>query len=337
MLLVIGSILAWRLADRVLAGDRLTRPERLERRVEMYQWQEHEESTTDKKVGGGSETTTTYTYETAWSDSPVDSSRFARSEGHENPGSFPWSQREVTAERVSLGGYRLSPGLVGKIERWQPLALSSLDPLPEDLRERARLHDGGLYFGDGAPASPKVGDVRVAFRVVEPTDVSVVAQQTGDTFRPFAAEAGGTIELLELGTVNADQMFAAAQRRNTLFTWGLRLAGFLLMAMGFAMVLRPLSVAADVLPFLGSLVGAGTGFVAFLLAGFFSLVTIAMAWIFYRPLLGGALLALAVVAVVWLVRRTRRAKAEKTRAAAPQAPPPLPPQGSPPPMPPVAG
>jgi len=318
--------------DATLADDTFgTRAQalRLARRVEMYQWKEDKSSKTTKKVGGGTETTTTYTYDKEWSDQPIDSSRFHNASGHENPGTMPWQSEEWTADRVTLGRFVLSPSLVSDIDRWQKLPVTSTDNLPPALRWKARTADGGYYFGEGSPSSPRVGDVRVSFRTVQPTDVSIVSQQTGQSFRPFQAKAGGTIELLELGTVPAASMFAAAEHQNTMLTWGLRLAGFLLMAFGFSTILRPLSVLADVLPPVGSLVGAGIGMVSFLLAAIFSLLTIAFAWVFYRPLLGVTLIVVAVVVIVYLVRRARRAKP----AVAANVPPPPPAPAVPPPPP----
>ncbi len=281
---------------------------RLERQVEMYQWQEDKKTETKKKVGGGTRTTTTYSYDKGWSERPIDSSRFHDPGGHENPGSMPWQSADWTADRVTVGAFLLSPSLVSDIDRWEARPVTGTDHLPPALRDRARNEAGGYYFGDGSPSSPRIGDVRVSFRVVKPTDVSIVSQQAGDSFHPYQAKAGGTLELLELGTVASEQMFATAERQNTLLTWALRLGGFLLMAFGFSRMLRPLSVLADVLPPVGSLVGVGLGLVSFLLATVLSLLTIAIAWVVYRPLLGISLIVLAVATIVYLVIRARRAK-----------------------------
>ena len=303
---------------------------RLERRVEMYQWQEEKHTETKKKTGGGTRTTTTYSYDKEWSERPIDSSRFHSSGGHENPQSMPWHSADWTADRVTVGAFRLSPGLVSDIDRWQALPVTGTDNLPPELRGRVRLESDGYYAGGGSPSSPEIGDVRISFRVVEPTEVSIVSRQVGESFRPYQAKAGGTVELLELGTVGAEQMFAAAERQNTLLTWGLRLVGLLLMAFGFSRMLRPLVVFADVLPPVGSLVGAGVGVVSFLLAAVISLLTIAVAWVVYRPLLGVTLIVLAVGALVYLVVRARRAKPVAAPAGArpatgPAVPPPPPP------------
>jgi hypothetical protein len=148
------------------------------------------------------------------------------------------------------------------------------------------------------PAAPQIGDTRITFKVANPTEVSVIAKQTGKTFTPYATKAGGTIELLQTGVHTAAEMIQKAQADNSMMTWILRLVGFVLMLAGLAMMLKPLSVIADVVPFLGSIVGAGIGFIAFLISAVLSLTTIAIAWIVYRPLLGGILIVVAVGLVV---------------------------------------
>jgi hypothetical protein len=61
-----------------------------------------------------------------------------------------------------------------------------------------------------------------------------------------------------------------------------------------------------VVPVLGHIVEFGTGLLAFVLALALSLITIAIAWIYYRPLLGVALLVvgLAVPLSLKFLRRS---------------------------------
>jgi hypothetical protein len=66
------------------------------------------------------------------------------------------------------------------------------------------------------------------------------------------------------------------------------------MFIGTALVFNPLKVLADVLPLAGRIVGAGTGFIAFLLSAVSATTIIALSWLWYRPLLGIALLTLAL-------------------------------------------
>ncbi len=62
------------------------------------------------------------------------------------------------------------------------------------------------------------------------------------------------------------------------------------MAIGFSLVFRPLETIADVIPIVGSLLGAGLFIFACLLSAMFSSITIAIGWIAYRPLVGIGLL-----------------------------------------------
>jgi hypothetical protein len=288
----------------------------LRRAVEMYQWKESSHSEKKKKLGGGEETVTTYTYDKAWSSSAIDSSSFKKPEGHENPGPFKVEEQMFRASQVTLGAYTLSPGLLDKMTDFQPLPITSMAGVRIARGSFAgmTISNGALYLGAN-PASPVVGDTRVSFSLVKPAVVSIVAKQVGSTFEPFPTEAGTTLEMLQLGAHSADSMFKAAMASNKMLTWILRAVGFFLIFIGVAAVFKPLSVLGDVVPFIGNLIGFGTGLVAFLIAVAISALVIAVAWLFYRPLLAIVLFAVVIGVIVLLVRR------RKPKAA---VPPPLP-------------
>lgn len=270
---------------------------KLKRSVEMYQWHEKSQSKTEKELGGGTKTVTTYTYNQEWSDKLIHSSDFKHPNGHQNPRSLPYESTQMVADKVTLGAFTLSPSLVGMINNYEPLPVSDDTPLPANLVNKAKLHDGGFYFGND-PVKPQVGNVRIKFFVAKPTEVSIVAKQIETTFEPYFAKTGGSIELLQTGSVSAQGMIQKAQEDNILLTWILRLAGFVLLLIGINLILRPLSVFADVLPLLGNIVGAGTGFISFLLAALVTCIVIAVAWLAYRPLLSGGLIAAALALAV---------------------------------------
>ncbi len=297
---------------------------KLERAVEMYQWIEKKKTETKNKVGGGTEKVTTTSYDKQWASSLKKSSGFEHPEGHQNPDSMPYSPKDFVAEKVSLGVFQLPRFFIEQIKGGAEVPISSLEQLPEEMRPRAKLHDGGLYFG-ADPAAPQVGDTRVNFSAVLPSEISVIAKQTGDTLEKYHAAAGGSLEILAMGTESAEAMFEAEKVANKTLTWILRGAGFLLMAIGLGLIARPLKVMADVLPIAGRVVGAGVGFFAFALAAIGSSITIAAAWIFYRPPIGIAVLVITGLFVFWLVKRLRKAKPGEDVAA------PVP-ADSPPPM-----
>jgi hypothetical protein len=284
---------------------------KLLREVEMYQWVESSKSESKEKLGGGKETVTTYTYETKWSGSPQDSSQFKKPEGHINPATA-YTNTTITAKHVSLGSFLLSPGLVDKINPTESLVLQNgdLDQIAASIRSQAKLADGYLYLGyQGAPEpmAPRVGDYRIRYRIV-PAEItlSIISKQIANTFEPYRAKSGRLIELVETGTVSANAMVENAQKSNQLITWLLRLLGFVLMFAGLMLCFKPLSIFAAVIPVLGRIIGAGTGLVAFLLALALSLITIAIAWIVYRPVMAIILILVAVFAVYLAIRSRKK-------------------------------
>ena len=286
---------------------------RLSREVEMYQWIEESDTTEKKKLGGGVERKTTYTYKKDWSSDLVDSSDF-REPGHDNPSAMEFLSETRQASTVTFGAFRLNERQIDSIGAAQTFQF------PADFTCRvARVQmRGSTIFVPNAEtrknalnnrdvaAQPRIGDMRVTFRVVYPHDISVIAKQHGDTFVYYTAKNGRKLSYLHDGIADAADMFESARSSNSFITWILRLVGLLMMFFGLSMVLKPLSVLADVLPILGDIVGIGTDIVAFLVALVCALVTIAIAWFFYRPILACLLIA-AAGGLVWLIVKKRKA------------------------------
>ena len=272
----------------------------LRRVTEMYQWQETSQSETQKKLGGGEETKTTYSYTKTWSANAINSSNFRIPEEHQNPATMPYESNTQVADAVSLGKFSLPSSLVERIDETKPLFIQAADIKNTQLPTGIKLQAGSFYSG-ADPATPQIGDQRITFEVVNPMEVSVIAKQVRNTLEPYTTSVGGEIELLETGIHSADAIIQHAQDSNVILTWILRLIGFILLVIGINMEFKVLSVIADVLPIAGDIIGAGTGIIAFLLAIIFALVTIATAWIFYRPLLAIILLA-TVVGVITVIK-----------------------------------
>jgi hypothetical protein len=281
---------------------------KLKRKVEMYQWKEIKKSRTEKKVGGGKKTVTKYSYSRNWSSSLINSSNFKKPAGHQNPTAMPYQSEEFLADDVSLGEFKLSGSLVGKINKTSLLSVSDLANI--DGIPNATFHGNGIYFGDN-PSSPQIGDLRISYQIVVPTDISIVSKQSDISFEPYRTEAGGTIEMLSLGLIEADNMFQNAQRSNVMWTWMLRLGGFILMLIGIAMILKPLSVVSDIIPFLGNMVSFGTVILSLLIATPFAFLTVAVAWLRYRPVIGIVFLILVTIVIVIITVWSKRAKASK--------------------------
>ena len=101
--------------------------------------------------------------------------------------------------------------------------------------------------------------------------------------------------------VSADTMFRDEKKSEGMITWILRAVGFVAVLIGFVCITRPLTMLFAILPFLESLVGAGAFLVALVLAIPVTLLTISIAWIVHRPLIGGLLLVASIGA--WFLLR----------------------------------
>lgn len=293
----------------------------LKRDVEMYQWRENVKTETKTKTGGARETTKTYTYDKVWSSTLIDSSTFVdQKAGHVNPGGMPYESSRWTASLVTMGAFRLPEVLINSISSYSKVEIPPGTTVPETLGERATIHDSGYYIGVN-PMSPEIGDIRVMFNAVYPTEISVLARQNGSTFETFTTpKTGGRILELMTGIHSKDAMFESAESANRIMTWILRLVGFILFLVGFNLVFNPFKVVADILPFMGKIVGAGMGMIAFLLSAMLTLLVISIAWIFYRPLLGIPLLIVAVALIVLIIKKLKDAKAPAPAPASTPAP-----------------
>lgn len=288
---------------------------RLVRNVEMYQWIEESQSETTKKLGGGEETVTTYTYSRAWKDKAIDSSSFKRPDGHGNP-SMEARGRSFQIPEGTLGAFTLDTPVLNLIGGEEVLTITPA--MASDVQaaypgsEKVSVFDGGIYLGS-SPASPAIGDYRISYEFVPLGDISIIAQQAGTSFTRYQTAAGDALLMVQSGDVPADRMFADAVSENNVLTWIVRAVGLLLLAIGFGLLMGPIGVLADIIPFLGSIVRLGTGTLAVILATLVGTSTIALAWFFYRPLLA---IGIIVAGVLIAYAMTYLGRARKPAAIA---------------------
>jgi hypothetical protein len=287
---------------------------RLRRDVEMYQW--YEKSETRENTGGSS--TTTYTYGKKWSDSPIDSSDFKEA-GHTNPSDMRVMSADMPAKSAKLGDFDLSLEIIREhVDAWDDASAaagSMTVKLPADLRSTVKPNGEGFYLGND-PGNPNVGDLKIAYRVVKsPQTMSIVARQVGRGFAAFATKAGDEILLTAMTAMEARAMFKSAEESNTTLTWILRGVGWFVMMFGIFLVLRPISMVANFIPFAGSMVSFGALLLASIVSTGLSLVTVALAWIAARPLLGSLILAAALSALAVAGVTMVKARVSKTRGA----------------------
>ncbi|MBO6537787.1 MAG: TMEM43 family protein [Rhizobiaceae bacterium] len=260
---------------------------RLRRNVEMYQWKETASSKTETKLGGGEETVTTYSYARDWSSVPISSAGFKQPDGHQNPPMNIESQ-SFQIGSAKLGAFDLQANVIGRIGGARDV------PVGPDVINAVRVATGGnqpVSALDGRiyisydPSRPRVGDYRIGYSLVPLGPISVIGEQQGTSFDAYQTVAGDKLLMVDTGIMPAEEMFADAVTGNTLLTWVLRIVGLVFLGVAFGLLLAPIGVVADVIPFLGRIVRMGTGLVAFALAALVGSITIAFAWFWYRPVL----------------------------------------------------
>jgi hypothetical protein len=229
-----------------------------------------------------------------WSETLHNSAQFKISAGHQNP-PMPLKSQSFEASPVKIGVFTLDKTLLQDLNNFE--AIQALTNPPAGY-----VIQGNSFYKGANPDQPAVGDMRVTYSAIQAQTSSMAAQQTNGTLTTYHdAKNDYKIALIEPGVVSAQNLFADQASTEKLITWACRIAGFLLLLFGFSLIMGPLSMLVAFLPFLQGLVGAGTFLVALGLSIPVTLVTIAIAWIASRPLIGGGIL-LAAIAATWLIR-----------------------------------
>jgi len=264
---------------------------KLKRTVEMYQWKQNKDSKVRENLGGSETTETTYSYQKIWSEEPINSAQFKKPEGHENP-VMPYATETYSATNITIGTFKLTDPFINQINTFEnyPLSLQNFEAMDSDLKKLFVLSGNSFFHGD--PSNPQIGAIRVSYRIIKPTQISVVGKQADNMIQTYYTK-NGNINLLGLGNVSAESMFGSAESESTSITWALRLMSFFLMWIGLFMVFGPMKTLGDTVPFIGSILGVGIGLVAGVVSLVLSFATIAIAWIVYRPLIGILLFVLA--------------------------------------------
>ena len=303
---------------------------RIERKVEFFQWVEHSQSKTEDKVGGKQETTTTYTYSKAWTSSPINSSDFKDSE-YQNKNFVVMGNMESAdfqAKNVTVGAYILPEGMISSISGSEPIAVNLPADKIADLNKTVAqtlskgdslnfvtVTNNQIYLGEN-PNNPAIGDIKITFTKVMPTTVTIWARVVNNTFEHYVdAKHGKGVGGLYMGTRSLDSLQEQAESNNNFMTWLLRIVGFLLVFFGFKGLFGLLIAILKVLPFLANIANVAVSIVCGVVGFAWSLIIIAIAWLFYRPVLAIALIAVVVALFIFLSKRSKEAKAPAEQPA----------------------
>lgn len=277
----------------------------LRRNVFIYQWVENEEEETEKQLGGSEKITKKYTYTKEWVSNQINSDDFKNKYGHLNKSAYDFQNNSLKAKQVFVDSFKLSTDLINSAFKYEPYELDS-----NIINKSYKVSSDTIYLGSGNLGNnPVIGDMKISFDVVYPSQtVSIVSKQSNNTLVPFIGKNGTTISELVFGTVSANEMFKNAISSNRTLTWILRLVGLICCIFGFMLILNPLVIIGDVVPFIGSILGIGTGLVSSIFGFIVSFITIAIAWLFYRPIISIILIAVSVLFFIFLLSKRKPIK-----------------------------
>jgi len=255
----------------------------LVRRAEMYQWKEQNEKGVNKggTVKGGTVKGANDKDNCArvWWPEHL----HAACGEPERPFRFPG--KTVTARDATLGEFR--PGILILEQLPATVDLPIESAMLEAARARVdgpvQLSNGELYLGSD-PRQPKIGDIRLSWRIAKAGPVSLIGQQAGTDLVAFKTK-GNALLLAQSGTLSAMEMLKIKEQESSAKAWSWRLLGGGLLLAGWVMTLRRL------VP-------------ALVLGGLMGVTVIAGVWLGYRPYEAAiALVVMGIAATIVVIRR----------------------------------
>ena len=173
-----------------------------------------------------------------------------------------------------------------------------------------KIHDGYITNSEN-PESPAVGDIRIYYEYNNYKEATVLAVQQGNSFTDFNSENGKTINRVYEGKLNSEEVVKKMTDENNGLKWALRLIGTICIILGYVSLLSPISKLASFVPILGGIVSSALAIIAALVGLIHSLIVIAIAWLFYRPIMSIILIAI-VVALLIVLKGFIKNKKEQT-------------------------
>ena len=291
------------------------------RSVEYYQWVQDSHLEEYEDYSGKTHSKKVYTYEKQWTDKLIDSEKFEEPK-YRNRAIFRIAKKDIYADQVYWGAYELPPFLKSKIDGVTPIAIN-LSKGGKAAWEEALKKEVRKYYQDSVevtgeylhlirantvhlganPASPKIGDIRVTMTYIPPgRDLSVIAQVQGNTFTKYTSKNGKSFFSVQNGTVGIEAMFKAERETNTSLTWFFRIFGLFCVIFGIRFTLRLVTNLFAKIPIIGDIVNAGVKTITFIVGFVWSFIIIGIAYLFYRPLIGIAVLLIAV-GLIWILKK----------------------------------
>ncbi|MBR3281545.1 MAG: TMEM43 family protein [Clostridia bacterium] len=268
---------------------------RLKRVVEMYQWEEKEETDDNGHRQ--------YSYSQTWSENELALTEYT-GQTHKNPSSMPYKSKEFLANNVKVGAYSLSNDQI------KYLATEAAYDVPREIAMVGYSIQGNYLTNSSNVEKPQIGDIRISWKYNDWIEASVLAVTAGNSFKDFVSETDVHINRVDKGILSSKELIQNQENENNMLKWILRGIGALLILFGYLSITGPISRLSSKVPILGNVVGGILGVISFLLAIIHSLLVIIIAWFRYRPALCIALVVVIVVAIVLIMVLSKKKKQE---------------------------
>ncbi|PCJ19609.1 MAG: hypothetical protein COB02_07640 [Candidatus Cloacimonadota bacterium] len=260
----------------------------LSRTVFMYQWQEVIKSKIKKKIGGKEEVINVYEYIKTFANHPIDSSKFKDNINHKNP-KFLYSSKIISQKNIKLKGLSLSQNFMPYLNYYEPLEIKEISNL--HFYKKAYVNYDQIYLGD-EPKESKIGDYKIKFEHVPNRLISLIANIENSTIDTISNGLFSIFQFIQPGDISAKELIQIYQDESSEFTWIVRLIAFIMLFSGLFMVVYPLIVLCDFVPFLSSFVHKPLFSLVFLVAAIIAVCTLTLSWVFVRPILAGSFIIL---------------------------------------------
>jgi len=322
----------------------------IERNVEMYSWQEDQQSSTKNDVGGSETTETTYTYQKVWTSNPDNSSDFAKPEGHQNP-QMSLNRNSIKVKKAKIGIYDidmdhvvlpeskeiqldsdmviLENGMSLADNRYLFKSNGSTMSSPEvGLADNQYIRNNGTTMSSpevgladdqyirsnvSTMSSPEVGDIRISYSVIyNPLETATIFGKLDVSNQKISSYyAKQNTELYRIFEGTRDTAISTMETEHSTFTWVLRAVGFALMWFGLMALLGPISVFLDIMPVFGSISRAGVGLVTFIVSLVLSIITILISMIIHNLIALIVVIAGIIIGIIWFLKNKSKKQSVK--------------------------
>lgn len=279
------------------------------RKVQFFQWEEHKTTSNSKDSTGKDVKSHSFSYSKIWSSEIIDSDKFHDPINHKNEIKYkPFNNKSIEAKKIKIGDFVMDEEITNQLDEYSSLLVE----VPESIQliHKDSVHSGHespsntIYFRKGSSMNPQIGDVRIRFYHVPSDNYSIIAKQSGKFLNSFTTENETEILIIKKGNHSAEAMLKEAESSNKTLTWFLRIFGFAGIYACISFVTGLAEKLIELIPVLRPLISGGVKMFALLIASVVSVLVVGISWIYYRPLLGGVLIAIGLGVALFFYKRS---------------------------------